>query len=99
MLPITDQEQLTAIVYGDTFALYDEKSFDEFIAPLRQRLRANGISPDLFRAKRCLDAGCGGGRGSILMAESGAKEVVGVDLSATNVESCRKRAAQKGFAN
>ena len=99
MLSMTDQEQLTALVFGDTFALYDERSFDEFITPLRDRLRANGIDPGVFSGTRCLDAGCGGGRGSILMAQSGAREVVGVDLSETNVRSCRMRASQKGLTN
>jgi SAM-dependent methyltransferase len=96
---MNDREALTALVYGDTFALYDEKAFDEFLAPLRKRLAANAISAEVFRGKRCLDAGCGGGRGSILMGEAGAREVVGVDLSPTNVESCTKRALQKGLPN
>lgn len=96
---MSEKEKLTAIVYGDTFALYDEKSFDEFIEPLKIRFAANSISLDVFHGQRCLDAGCGGGRGSILMAECGAREVVGVDLSPKNVESSRKRAAQKGFKN
>jgi ubiquinone/menaquinone biosynthesis C-methylase UbiE len=96
---MNEKEQVTAIVFGDTFSLYDEKSFDEFVAPFYTRLKNNGISTEVFRGKRCLDAGCGGGRGSILMAQCGAKEVVGVDFSTTNIESCRKRAAQKGFTN
>lgn len=98
-IPMNEKEQITAIVFGDTFSLYDEKSFDEFVAPFYTRLKNNGINKDIFKGKRCLDAGCGGGRGSILMAQCGAKEVVGVDFSATNIESCRKRAQQKGFSN
>lgn len=96
---MSEKEKLTAIVYGDTFALYDEKSFDEFIEPLKIRFAANSISLEVFQGQKCLDAGCGGGRGSILMAECGAREVVGVDLSPKNIESSRKRAAQKGFKN
>src|SRR4051812_11898027 len=94
---MNDREALTALVYGDTFALYDSQAFELFLEPLRKRLQANGIDLDVFRGQRCLDAGCGGGRGSILMGEAGAREVVGVDLSPTNIESCRKRAAQKGL--
>ncbi len=97
--PLTEAERLTAVVYGDTFALYDEASFDEFVAPLRARLQANQIPLDAFKDKRCLDAGCGGGRASVLMAQAGAREVVGVDLSPTNVASCQKRALQKGLSN
>lgn len=92
-------ENQTSVVYGDTFAIYSPKEFEEFKAPLYQRLRINRISPTIFRGKKCLDAGCGGGRGSILMAESGAAQVIGVDLSTKNVETCRLRASQKGLRN
>jgi SAM-dependent methyltransferase len=94
---LTPAEKLTAIVYGDTFALYDESEFDAFVQPFYERLHANGISPEIFRGARCLDAGCGGGRGSVLMAECGAREVVGVDLSERNVETSRRRAEQRGL--
>lgn len=90
-------EQLTALVYGDTFKLYDDRAFNEFLVPLYRRLSVNNISLDIFQGKRCLDAGCGGGRGSILMAEAGAAEVIGVDISLANIESSRKRAEQRGL--
>jgi ubiquinone/menaquinone biosynthesis C-methylase UbiE len=99
VLDLTEREQLTAVVYGDTFALYDDASFDEFLQPFSLRFDRNGISRDVFAGKRCLDAGCGGGRGSIFMAESGAREVIGLDLSPRNVESSRKRADQRGLDN
>ena len=97
-MSLTPAEQLTAIVYGDTFALYDEAEFDEFVQPFYERLAANGIRLDVFRGARCLDAGCGGGRGSILMAECGAAEVVGIDLSERNVATCTARAERRGHA-
>jgi len=78
---LNEKEQMTAVVYGDTFGLYDEETFDGFVAPFYTRLKNNGIRTDVFKGKCCLDAGCGGGRGSILMAQCGAKEVVGVDFS------------------
>lgn len=93
------QEERTAAVYGETFGLYDRQAFDEFLAPLFTRLRANGIDRTVFQGKRCLDAGCGGGRGAVLMAESGASEVVGIDLSAANVETSRRHSADRGLTN
>ena len=96
---LSERERVTAIVYGDTFALYDEPAFDEFVRPLYVRLEANGIDTEIFRGKRCLDAGCGGGRGSVLMAQCGAREVVGIDLSSKNIESSRRRALQKRLVN
>jgi ubiquinone/menaquinone biosynthesis C-methylase UbiE len=96
-MKLTAAEELTAIVYGDTFALYDDAEFDSFLQPFYERLAANGISTEVFRGARCLDAGCGGGRGSVLMAESGASEVVGFDLSERNVATSRRRAEGRGL--
>lgn len=95
--PMTEAERLTTIVFGDTFALYDDREFDEFLEPLYERLAANSIPKSVFADARCLDAGCGGGRGSVLMAECGASEVVGVDLSERNVETCRERTRRRGL--
>ena len=41
------------------------------------------------RARLVLDAGCGTGYGSRLLAESGAREVIGVDLARTTLEMAR----------
>jgi len=43
------------------------------------------------KGKRCLDAGCGGGRYSIALASLGAKDVIGVDLSRTLIADARRR--------
>ena len=95
---LTPDEEVTTTVYGDTFALYSDQEFDEFMVPLRERLAVNSITADAFRGKRCLDAGCGGGRGSVFMAEAGAAELIGIDLSERNIETCRMRAAQRRLA-
>ena len=87
------EETITKVVYGTTFAPYNREEFLEFLRPLEVRLRANGISQDVFKDKRCLDAGCGGGRGTVLMARAGAKEVVSFDLSEQNIETTMRNTA------
>jgi ubiquinone/menaquinone biosynthesis C-methylase UbiE len=89
----------TSHLYGETFALYDDKSFDEFIEPLRARLSRNQIDKSLFRGKKCLDAGCGGGRGTVLLAEMGASEVTALDLSERNLFTTAERSRQKRCAD
>lgn len=101
---MTDQalsalEKMTAKVYGETFALYDAQEFEAFLAPLHTRLKRNSIDLRIFEGKRCLDAGAGSGRGSILMARAGAREVIGVDLSEKNVATARRWALANGLAN
>jgi ubiquinone/menaquinone biosynthesis C-methylase UbiE len=85
-------------VYGKTFSLYDKKQLQEFMQPFFDRFAANGIdAPATFAGKHCLDAGCGGGRGSIFMMLNGARSVVGFDFSPTNVETAKRNAGLYGF--
>jgi ubiquinone/menaquinone biosynthesis C-methylase UbiE len=98
-LGLSTLEALTVKVYGDTFALYNTEQFEQFLRPFELRFERNGINPQIFDGKRCLDAGCGGGRGSVFMARHGATEVVGVDLSAKNVATAMRRAAELGYNN
>ena len=80
------------IVYGSTFSSYNQQEFDDFLGFFERRLLANGIDPEqFFKDKVCLDAGCGGGRGSMLMLKYGAKKVIGVDQSIQNLEGFTKR--------
>jgi hypothetical protein len=53
---LSDRDRLTAVVFGDTFALYDDASCAEFLEPLDERLERNGIERSVFAGKRCLDA-------------------------------------------
>ena len=48
-----------------------------------------GGKPDV-RGKVVLDIGCGWGGLCIDLAESGAKKVIGVDLTANGIEFCRE---------
>src|SRR6185369_7740178 len=41
----------------------------------------NPVRPEFFKDKVVLDAGCGKGRHTILAADWGAREVIGIDLS------------------
>jgi len=61
------------------------------------RFAANGFDLEWFQGKRCLDAGCGGGRYAIAMARLGASEVIGCDISAEGLVDARCRAA--GMSN
>ncbi len=87
-------------IYGDTFADYGRRDMDEFIEPLVTRFKENHLDAKaIFTDKRCLDAGCGNGRGALFMAMSGAREIQALDFSRTNVDSTRRFAAEYGFRN
>ncbi|MBI4366478.1 MAG: class I SAM-dependent methyltransferase [Deltaproteobacteria bacterium] len=87
-------------VFGKSFALYDRPAMEEFVGFFRQRFAANGIDPrSAFEGKRCLDAGCGNGRGAIFMLANGAAHVTAADISATNIASTAKNLEEFGFRN
>lgn len=87
-------------VYGTTFAEYTDKQFEEFLQPLLHRLSANGVKPEeFFGGKKVLDAGCGGGRGSVLALQSGARHVTSVDFSSQNCVTTANRLSNLSLPN
>ncbi len=93
-------EHLHNDVFGTTFALYNKSQMEEFIVPFKLRFQRNNIDPNsLIMGKKCLDAGCGNGRGSLFMAMHGANKIHALDISDLNVASTRKNAEMFGFAD
>jgi ubiquinone/menaquinone biosynthesis C-methylase UbiE len=92
-------EEVTASVYGETFARYNTEEFLSFLRPLEVRLAANGIPQSVFRDQQCLDGGCGGGRATVLMARAGAARVTAFDLAAQNIETTSRMVERLGLTN
>jgi len=84
----------TASLFGDLWHRYDDTLFEESVELFARRYSANGFDLNWFQGKKCLDAGCGGGRYAIAMSRLGAKEVIGCDISAEGLENARQRAAR-----
>lgn len=98
--PNIDGEKRYDTVFGKTFAMYSKADMMEFIEPFKIRFQRNGLEPEqIFKGKRCFDAGCGNGRGSLFMLMNGASHVTAYDISRKNVETTQKFAAEFGFAN
>jgi ubiquinone/menaquinone biosynthesis C-methylase UbiE len=89
----TAVELETGRVYGELWEPYDDDLYMQSVQLFPTRWRANGEPEGYFQGKRCLDAGCGGGRYSIAMAMMGAESVVGMDVSQTGLADARRRAA------
>ena len=93
-------ESIYEKVYGEMFAMYTREEMSDFTEPLRVRFRNNDLdAKTLFAGKRCLDAGCGNGRGSLFMLENGAAHVEGLDFSEINVETATRMAAEFGYGD
>lgn len=94
-----DALQTTREHYGRLFGALDR---DEYFGTaerlLSERLVRNGILPEDLCNWHILDAGCGGGRYACALAAFGAKQVVGVDLSETNIETARRWRKESRFA-
>lgn len=87
-------------VYGDTFALYSRKDMNEFIEPFQIRFQRNGLdAAKIFKGKKCFDAGCGNGRGSLFMLMNGAAHVTAFDFSEKNIASTKRFTSEYGFSN
>ena len=89
--PGTETEKIHENVYGKTFSLYGKKDMEEFINPFAVRFERNGLNKkDFFKGMKCLDAGCGNGRGTLFMLLNGASHVTAVDVSPTNIKNTEK---------
>lgn len=86
----------TGRLFGDLFAAYDDVAFKRSVELFSNRFGDAGFDVSWFKGKKCLDAGCGGGRYSIALAHLGASEVLGVDLSDVAIRDASRRAEQLG---
>jgi ubiquinone/menaquinone biosynthesis C-methylase UbiE len=93
---LTDQndfDRATGELFGSLWGPYDQQLFDESVALFHRRLDLVGFDKEYFRGKVVLDAGCGGGRNTVAMAQLGAAEAHGIDISAKGLENAALRAA------
>jgi ubiquinone/menaquinone biosynthesis C-methylase UbiE len=86
-------EHATGTLFSGLWQPYDDKLFEESVQLYARRLKIAGFDTRFFEGKRCLDAGCGGGRNSIAMKRLGAAAVDGIDIGKQGLEDARRRAA------
>lgn len=84
----------TGKLFGNLFVAYDDEAFKHSVELFAMRFRQNGFDLNWFAGKNCLDAGCGGGRYSIALAQLGAKYVLGVDLSKEGIADAKNRSRE-----
>lgn len=83
-------EQDTGRLFGSLWHRLNKEQYGQSVELFTKRFEANGFDLNWFRGKRCLDAGTGSGRYAVAMAMHGAAEVIGVDVSATGLETARE---------
>jgi SAM-dependent methyltransferase len=96
---MSEMEKTVMTLFGNIFSGYSKEGIERTMAPIYTRLALNNIPLSIFKDKICLDAGCGSGRASAMMALAGAKKVISVDLSSINVESARRTAEMFGVSD
>lgn len=92
-------EKKTGELFGKLFPAYDDKAFLESLELFRKRFEANSFPLDWFKGKKCLDAGCGGGRYGIALSLLGAGEVAGIDVSEASIEDAQRRVSEMNISN
>ncbi len=85
-------EQNTGKLFEKLWAPYDEPLFQQSVDLFARRLDLIDFDKRRFQGKICLDAGCGGGRNTIAMAQLGAAHAYGIDIGGAGIEDARQRA-------
>ena len=91
-------ETFTADLYGRCWTYYSDDDFLAMAKLFDSRFDKNGIQLDL-KDKRCIDLGCGSGRYVVAMADQGASESHGLDLSDDAIRDATARAARLGYGD
>ncbi len=91
-------ESFTAELYGRCWTYYSDSEFMNMAKLFERRFAKSNIEIDL-KNKRCIDLGCGSGRYVIAMADLGAAESHGFDLSELAIEDAKARADRLGYSN
>lgn len=99
MSDLTPRENEVGVLFGDLFKAYDDESFRHSVDLFARRMTDGGMDTNWFAGKKCLDAGCGGGRYALALAGLGAREVTGVDISVEAIADARRRAEQLHITN
>src|SRR3989338_9237719 len=84
-------EQKTSDIYGELFSAYNDTRFNDSVTLFLARHKKWGIDLDWFKGKKCLDAGCGGGRYLVALSRLEAREVRGIDISAKAIQLANER--------
>lgn len=95
----TALEANTGSLFEKLWGPYNEQLFNESVELFQRRLRIHGFDEKWFQGKRCLDAGCGGGRNTIAMKLLGASQANGIDLGKQGIADAKRRAEERGLTN
>ena len=86
-----EYKKKTGNIYSSLFDDYSEKLFEDSVDLFLVRHKKWCVDLDWFAGKVCLDAGCGGGRFVVALANLGAKEVCGIDIDKKIIEIAEQR--------
>jgi SAM-dependent methyltransferase len=91
-------EAFTADLYGRCWTYYTDAEFLGMAKLFQRRFEKSGVMIDV-KGKRCIDLGCGSGRYAVAMADLGASESYGFDLSDLAIKEATERAERLGYAD
>jgi SAM-dependent methyltransferase len=87
----SEAERATTCAFGREWARYDD--FEGFMGSPALFTAFTGLTREHVRGKTVLEVGCGGGRWVKVLAEMGARTVVGLDASSAVRQAARRTAA------
>ncbi len=95
-----DFEKEVSSLFSDVWVEMDDKIyFDQSYKFTCERLSKNGIDPsEFFKDKVVVDAGCGGGKFTAVIAKLGAKKVIGIDIGEKGLNFAKEQAKKVSYS-
>lgn len=94
------EEEVSGLFSDVWVNMTDDIYFDQSYEFTKERLEKNGYDPEkVFGDKVCVDAGCGSGKFSTVLARFGATRVIGLDIGEKGLEFARAQAEKVSYGD
>ena len=89
----------TKELFEQAWTCFSNKTYEESIDLVMNRLKKSGIDKSFLKDKVCFDGGCGTGRLSIALSRLGAKKIIAADIGNRSLDFLEEKIKERNIKN